>query len=710
MKRVLKLSILSLSVLLFLFTLLIIFLPLFIDLKDYEGFYIPSIEQKTGRGIEIDGLRLSLFPQIGLKLSGLKVYPDLDKGKEPEFETEEIRIAFYLLPLLKREVIAKEVILYRPRLNLAVPIPARPKAHKTLKLESYALEHEKEDINAAAEMKVKERKRIEAKEALILFPPFTGVKSLSVKKGSLLLKGIKLDDINLDIEGFSVLPDRNAQGQIKPFSYRASALLNGVEPLTADGELRLKLKPQGIEIIKTVIELMGQRLSLNGSIKRIFFNPSMNLNLEQKGELQKILSPDDLKGLKIKGSGRLNAELLGTLERLDIKGLIDLTAADVIYQEVFHKPDGIPFVFSYNADLESMERLIIKSGDLKISHSNIPVKGVIASLKEDPTFDIGAKIKEKKTKDWERFILPLKGILLKDVDSSLKVSGRMSDTTKFLFKGEGFVRKISYRGQDFSNLKARLSFKHGVLTIKDLTTLLYGGLLSGDAKIDFNNEIPSPDRGTQGQAYNLNLKVQDVDTNALLTAYTSLKDTFYGRLLGDIRIDTKGKDDKDLLSNAKGEGNFVINEGRLASFNIAKEVMALGLIKGYKDTSSTEFESLSGNFSIKEERLVLEEVRLKSEDVDIIAPYAIISLNREIDLKGKAVLSHAISSKIKNPLAGLVKDEKGRIVIPFKAKGKVTAPKFSLDEDVIKDSIKEKWKDKDKRREIIKDLLKELGI
>lgn len=90
------------------------------DPNQYKDNIIQIVKQHTGRDLKIDGkISLSFFPWIGAELPALQLSNAPGFDKKPFAEVKQASIAVKLLPLLRKQVVVKQITLDGLRLRLA---------------------------------------------------------------------------------------------------------------------------------------------------------------------------------------------------------------------------------------------------------------------------------------------------------------------------------------------------------------------------------------------------------------------------------------------------------------------------------------------------------------------------------------------------------------------------------------------------------------
>jgi AsmA protein len=93
---------------------ILVALPFLVDLSQYQDQYKPPIETALNRKIQLQGIRLTLWPRIGARVSGFTVLDDPAFGTGPFASLGSLDIGVQLLPLLSGKVEVEEITLREP--------------------------------------------------------------------------------------------------------------------------------------------------------------------------------------------------------------------------------------------------------------------------------------------------------------------------------------------------------------------------------------------------------------------------------------------------------------------------------------------------------------------------------------------------------------------------------------------------------------------
>ena len=92
----------------------ILALPFLIDLNTYQDQYKPLIENALNRKVQLQGIRLTIWPRIGARVDGFVVLDDPAFGSSPFTSLTSLDIGVKLMPLLRGKVEVEEITLRNP--------------------------------------------------------------------------------------------------------------------------------------------------------------------------------------------------------------------------------------------------------------------------------------------------------------------------------------------------------------------------------------------------------------------------------------------------------------------------------------------------------------------------------------------------------------------------------------------------------------------
>jgi AsmA protein len=89
-------------------------LPFMIDLNKYQDQYKPLIEDALNRKVQLQDIRLTIWPRIGARVAGFAILDDPAFGSNPFFSLTSLDIGVKLMPLLGGTVEVEDITLLNP--------------------------------------------------------------------------------------------------------------------------------------------------------------------------------------------------------------------------------------------------------------------------------------------------------------------------------------------------------------------------------------------------------------------------------------------------------------------------------------------------------------------------------------------------------------------------------------------------------------------
>jgi AsmA protein len=106
--------VIGLSIILVLVVGSILALPFLIDLNRYQDQYKPLIEDALNRKVQLEDIRLTIWPRIGARVAGFTVLDDPAFGSGPFASLTSLEVGVKLMPLLSGQVEVEEIALRDP--------------------------------------------------------------------------------------------------------------------------------------------------------------------------------------------------------------------------------------------------------------------------------------------------------------------------------------------------------------------------------------------------------------------------------------------------------------------------------------------------------------------------------------------------------------------------------------------------------------------
>ncbi|MEP6932738.1 MAG: AsmA family protein [Nitrospirota bacterium] len=96
----------------------ILALPFLIDLNKYQDQYIPLIEDALNRKVQLQDIRLTIWPQIGARVTGFAVLDDPAFGAGPFASLTSLDVGVKLMPLLSGKIEVEDITLRHPVITI----------------------------------------------------------------------------------------------------------------------------------------------------------------------------------------------------------------------------------------------------------------------------------------------------------------------------------------------------------------------------------------------------------------------------------------------------------------------------------------------------------------------------------------------------------------------------------------------------------------
>ncbi len=96
----------------------VVALPFLIDLNKYQAQYKPLIEDALNRKVQLQDIRLTIWPRIGARVAGFAVLDDPSFGSAPFASLSSLDVGVKLMPLLSGKVEVEEITLHQPVITI----------------------------------------------------------------------------------------------------------------------------------------------------------------------------------------------------------------------------------------------------------------------------------------------------------------------------------------------------------------------------------------------------------------------------------------------------------------------------------------------------------------------------------------------------------------------------------------------------------------
>jgi len=149
----------------------------------------------------------------------------------------------------------------------------------------------------------------------------------------------------------------------------------------------------------------------------------------------------------------------------------------------------------------------------------------------------------------------------------------------------------------FSNAKGALEVSNGVLTLKSFNVGAFAGIIQTKGTLDL--------RDSGKRAFNLDLDIKNVESNTLLSNFTSLGRYLFGTF--STRSSLRGELDDSMGLNPRsllGSGTVQISNGKLKGFPLMQKLAEFTNLTTLKEVDFAEWTNV---FSISDGRINIKE-------------------------------------------------------------------------------------------------------
>lgn len=695
------------------------YLKSYFDSNRLKKLVIPKLEAALNRDIEIKDINLKFWRGVGIRVNEVKIANAQGFNEKYLAQVDEFTVDIALLPLLQREIKIEEVKLVKPIIQLAKKESGEVNyKFRTGKSSSQDSEQVKKNKNplgfliSVDELQIIDGKLKYLDQISNLNIDVAGINSTTIstlkKTEQNLLTTGEIGVNKLDISGAKEV---NLDNIVSEFDLNVGEEKIKADKLTFNTK-NSKLKLAGIMNYKQYLQTgdyksLDLKLDLTSKldlaeIRQLLVGLNSQFNdYNFKGELESDLAVEFRLG-DIIGDNK-------NLERVKINGDLEFAGDDINlpgFREEFNQVSGRIEASGRKLDLNKLH--------CKLAQSNLIATGEVmnwnnilaAAFKKDQ-LDKDAKIKLNLNSD------------LLVVDELLNLtSAKDSNETNKRFKkadsksdsgvikdipvtGSVEISKLEYSNLVMENVTGDLSLIDRLLKLDNLKSNVAQGWIKGKAEMDLTDSKPE---------YQGRVEVDQVETNQLLSSFTSFKDSLYGSLNLTTNFSGQGFSQQNIKEHLTLQGKAVIEDGKLTASGIIDKLNKLFNI--FKE-DYLKLNKMQGSVNLKNGKLYLNDFTSNTLQGKIeFSGYS--TLEGSLDYELSYLLSKDKSKEIKLSQKELFyADDSDQVQLDFELIGDVSDPTLKWDKSRIKERTKEKAEKKVKeeienKEDKLKDKVKEL--
>ena len=341
-----------------------------------------------------------------------------------------------------------------------------------------------------------------------------------------------------------------------------------------------------------------------------------------------------------------------------------------------------PIDADYDLTLNRKDDILqVRSGLVKVGPTAVNLSGEINSAVKPSVLNVRVITKNASITDLGKLAAAF-GVAFNandqikgDISADLTAKGAMNAP-----QVQGTLSSNSLQAQEITltNVHANCSMKNGIVELSPVTAGVFGGQENGVITVDTRPAHP---------LCSVKSKLSGVDTNALLSAISSAKDTLYGSLAADANLNFAVESSANLARTLNGMLMFNVTNGRLKNVNILDELSKVGKFLNSAPahgTGGTALQKLSGTLNIKDGVATTNNLVASMNEGSLSGVGSLNLVNQAIDMRVSAVLANGVSKTVGGTGIGgflntALANNKGELVLPVLVTGTMAHPNFAPD-------------------------------
>ena len=455
-----KKIVIGFGIVLVLVLVLAVLAPFFVDLNKYKDTILEQIEPYVPRKVDFKHIEMTIFTGLGAEIQGLTVSdnPAFSDGNFLTLESLQVRVQ--ILPLLKKQIKVKKVVLDRPVVHLA----RNEQGEFSFSDLAGGGANDPEPGSFPTNFQQPEKPTVPSS-------PSEPAAQEDAGGVPVFLAGLLVDELEIE------------KGKVV---YQDAVLYPGARPLVI-GELDLRVedlslqRPVSLELAANLLESAEQNVIVSGKVgpvgeELLLEKMPLDLRISLKSLPLQTIQGDLTKGFPyqvLSGNLSIEADAKGSLEE-KILSEADVNIDGLVLQESgkednrektekLHVSLAQKSVFQYSG-----QKIEIQSAAVSVNRNQILLKGSLTSLFSSPKWDL-----EVWTEDFHPFALvELFPMFSGSFPSDLEMVG----PTEINVQSAGSMEKL--------HLEARLDMNGMNIRYKDVFRKAAGVPLSLDCNMD----------------------------------------------------------------------------------------------------------------------------------------------------------------------------------------------------------------------------------
>ena len=240
------------------------------------------------------------------------------------------------------------------------------------------------------------------------------------------------------------------------------------------------------------------------------------------------------------------------------------------------------------------------------------------------------------------------------------------------------IGRLKRQKLDASNVRANVTFDPTSLTAPQFDLDGYGGRISGSAKFDLRNPA--------APGYSLRAKVDSVQADALLSAWTPAKNLMKGALSTTFELAGDGTAPDQIRRTLTAIGLAHVTRGELGP---TPALAAIAKLTGVPSFERLTFRELKLPFEVRNGRIATRELDIHSASSDWKAT-GLLGFDGALDYTVSTLVPADQVAQLGADAAraaGALADPQGRIHMSFRLTGTARNPRVALDPQALRDDL-----------------------
>jgi hypothetical protein len=245
-------------------------------------------------------------------------------------------------------------------------------------------------------------------------------------------------------------------------------------------------------------------------------------------------------------------------------------------------------------------------------------------------------------------------------------------------RGTVAIERLKNQKLDVSRVHAQLDLSPAVLEVSSYNLDGYGGAVNGSARFDLGNPAKP--------AFTVKAKVDSVEADDLLSAWTPARGWLHGSLNSDLNLSGAGATPDDIKRTLTALGLALVSNGTLGPGPALEAVASTLGVPAFKEV---RFRDLKMPFRVEQGRMITDPVTIEGKSGKW-------QLTGGIGFDGR--LDYAVSVTVPSEVAaalnarsalaaGALSDAQGNLLVDLRVTGPAKAPRVTLDTRAMRDRL-----------------------